>query len=115
AAAIVAAAPSGPTLRVVQNRSRRFCRTHLFMFEGSNPASCVVTSGPRWVNFFASTNWRRERDSNPRRAFDPYTLSMGAPSTTRPSLRFKPKALYFQLLESARRVLGRICAGGHDT
>jgi hypothetical protein len=35
-------------------------------------------------------NWRRERDSNPRRAFDPYTLSRGAPSTTRPSLR-EPK------------------------
>ena len=32
--------------------------------------------------------WRRERDSNPRRAFDPYTLSRGAPSTTRPSLRY---------------------------
>ena len=35
----------------------------------------------------ALRNWRRERDSNPRRAFDPYTLSRGAPSTTRPSLR----------------------------
>ena len=34
-------------------------------------------------------NWRRERDSNPRRAFDPYTLSRGAPSTTRPSLRLR--------------------------
>jgi hypothetical protein len=32
-------------------------------------------------------NWRRVRDSNPRRAFDPYTLSRGAPSTTRPTLR----------------------------
>src|SRR3954471_21733524 len=32
-------------------------------------------------------DWRRERDSNPRRAFDPYTLSRGGPSTTRPSLR----------------------------
>src|ERR1700692_2797474 len=32
-------------------------------------------------------NWRRERDSTPRRAFSPYTLSRGAPSTTRPSLR----------------------------
>jgi len=32
-------------------------------------------------------DWRRERDSNPRRAFDPYALSRGAPSTTRPSLR----------------------------
>src|SRR6185312_6513030 len=31
--------------------------------------------------------WRTERDSNPRRAFDPYTLSRGAPSTTRPSVR----------------------------
>jgi hypothetical protein len=34
-----------------------------------------------------TSSWRRERDSNPRRAFDPYTLSRGAPSTTRPSLR----------------------------
>ncbi len=33
--------------------------------------------------------WRRERDSNPRWAFDPYALSRGAPSTTRPSLRSK--------------------------
>ena len=31
--------------------------------------------------------WRRGRDSNPRRAFDPYALSRGAPSTTRPPLR----------------------------
>ena len=38
-----------------------------------------------------TVNWRRERDSNPRRAFDPYTLSRGAPSTTRPSLR--PEAI----------------------
>ena len=36
---------------------------------------------------FSEIHWRRERDSNPRRAFDPYTLSRGAPSTTRPSLR----------------------------
>src|SRR5215472_6516826 len=27
AAAVLAAGPSGPTLRVVQNRARRFCRT----------------------------------------------------------------------------------------
>src|ERR1700730_11157652 len=32
--------------------------------------------------------WRRERDSNPRWAFGPYALSRGAPSTTRPSLRY---------------------------
>src|SRR5450631_461995 len=31
--------------------------------------------------------WRRGRDSNPRWAFDPYALSRGAPSTTRPPLR----------------------------
>jgi hypothetical protein len=30
--------------------------------------------------------WRRERDSNPRWAFGPYSLSRGAPSATRPSL-----------------------------
>jgi hypothetical protein len=34
-------------------------------------------------------SWRRGRDSNPRRAFDPYALSRGAPSTTRPPLRIK--------------------------
>jgi hypothetical protein len=32
--------------------------------------------------------WRRERDSNPRYAINVYTLSRGAPSATRPPLRF---------------------------
>ena len=32
--------------------------------------------------------WRRGRDSNPREAFDLYSLSRGAPSTTRPPLRY---------------------------
>ena len=36
--------------------------------------------------------WRRERDSNPRWAFNPYSLSRGAPSATRPSLQ---KTLFF--------------------
>ena len=31
--------------------------------------------------------WRRERDSNPRWAINPYSLSRGAPSAARPSLR----------------------------
>jgi hypothetical protein len=31
--------------------------------------------------------WRRGRDSNPRWAFNPYSLSRGAPSATRPPLR----------------------------
>src|ERR1700733_11495125 len=58
------------------------------------------------------SNWRRERDSNPRRAFDPYTLSRGAPSTTRPSLRV-PKMLPVQsgCAGMARTAL----RGGHDT
>ena|GEM_PF-2442847 len=43
--------------------------------------------------------WRRERDSNPRRAFGPYTLSRGAPSTTRPSLRASAKYLLNQALK----------------
>jgi hypothetical protein len=51
--------------------------------------------------------WRRERDSNPRRAFDPYTLSRGAPSTTRPSLRCEGKC--FSLWRGCRAV------GGHHT
>ncbi len=35
----------------------------------------------------ATHKWRRGRDSNPRYAFDVYSLSRGAPSTTRPPLR----------------------------
>jgi site-specific DNA recombinase len=34
--------------------------------------------------------WRSRRDSNPRYAFDVYTLSRRAPSTTRPLLRMTP-------------------------
>lgn len=39
------------------------------------------------VGVDASQKWRRGRDSNPRYAFDVYSLSRGAPSTTRPPLR----------------------------
>jgi hypothetical protein len=51
----------------------------------------------------AQTSWRRERDSNPRRAFDPYTLSRGAPSTTRPSLRLTQTLLF--------QIVAAVCAG----
>ena len=34
--------------------------------------------------------WRRRRDSNPREPFELYSLSRGAPSTTRPPLREQP-------------------------
>ena len=36
--------------------------------------------------------WRRERDSNPRYAFNVYSLSRGAPSAARPSLLNKLSA-----------------------
>ena len=39
----------------------------------------------QWIG--PKKKWRRERDSNPRRAFNPYSLSRGALSTTQPSLR----------------------------
>ncbi len=45
--------------------------------------SGAVTKRGRTGPFFV---WRREWDSNPRWALDPYTLSRRAPSTARPSL-----------------------------
>src|ERR1017187_1412680 len=57
--------------------------------------------------------WRRERDSNPRRAFDPYALSRGAPSTARPSLR-SLKVFVLQLVGSSETPAARV-RGGHDT
>ncbi len=36
---------------------------------------------------YGRVDWRRGRDSNPRWTFDPYSLSRGAPSTTRPPLQ----------------------------
>ena len=49
-----------------------------------NPAA--AGSGER----FRGGKWRRGWDSNPRDAFDAYSLSRGAPSTTRPPLRWRP-------------------------
>jgi hypothetical protein len=52
--------------------------------------------------------WRRGRDSNPRRAFDPYALSRGAPSTTRPPLRIEPKQAFAERgIIPARSSLGK--------
>ena len=76
----------------VQNRSRRFCRTSdlmvrshaLYPTELRAQCSVACASPPD-----SPRGWRRERDSNPRWALDPYTLSRGAPSTTRPSLRYQ--------------------------
>ena len=45
---------------------------------------CRSQHGPFWPR------WRRGWDSNPREAFDLYSLSRGAPSTTRPPLRWLP-------------------------
>ena len=49
------------------------------------------------------SRWRRERDSNPRWDFVPYTLSRGAPSTTRPSLlkKLSPQ-MFCDLLNNER-------------
>lgn len=41
------------------------------------------------INYFLGV-WRRGRDSNPREPFEPYSLSRGAPSTTRPPLQEPP-------------------------
>jgi hypothetical protein len=59
---------------------------------GSNPARVstkIKTSEEDEAPSSEVFTWRRGRDSNPRRAFDPYALSRGAPSTTRPPLRIK--------------------------
>ena len=62
--------------------------------------------------------WRSGRDSNPRWAFDPYSLSRRAPSTTRPPLRTASRRplrairvrLILRRLEG--RALGKRGAGG---
>ena len=60
--------------------------------------------------------WRTERDSNPRRAFDPYTLSRGAPSTTRPSVRPGPESASTSVTCKRPQALPQLgAAGGHDT
>ena len=41
-------------------------------------------------SLFLLVYWRRGRDSNPRWAFDPYSLSRGAPSAARPPLLDSP-------------------------
>ena len=56
----------------------------MLIIGGSNPDP--VRAWLPSVQTFISSIWRRERDSNPRWAFDPYALSRGAPSATRPSL-----------------------------
>src|SRR5437764_954628 len=46
AAAILAAGPSGPALRAVQNRSRRFCRTRLSTLWVRIRRVGIATCGP---------------------------------------------------------------------
>ena len=63
------------------------------------PVGSVDTKNPACAGSFVC--WRRERDSNPRWAFDPYSLSRGAPSATRPPLRFFKSALRCSLIRFA--------------
>ena len=44
----------------------------------------------------ARSAWRRGRDSNPRYAYHVYSLSRGAPSTTRPPLRERKSLIITQ-------------------
>jgi hypothetical protein len=59
--------------------SRLAVENNRLLSTGSN-----LPQDPAFTGIFC---WRRGRDSNPRWAFDPYALSRGAPSTTRPPLR----------------------------
>ncbi len=49
-----------------------------------------------------NADWRRGRDSNPRGAFDPYTLSRRAPSTARTPLQ---KTVSIQISANSRNIL----------
>ena len=51
-------------------------------FHGGGARDAAILRSPQ-----GEAGWRRGRDSNPREAFDLYSLSRGAPSTTRPPLR----------------------------
>jgi hypothetical protein len=74
---------------------------------GLRPAASLA------LNVQPTRMWRRERDSNPRWAFDPYTLSRGAPSTTRPSLRGRPANRLSPLFETERACAPSKPAFGH--
>jgi Repeat of Unknown Function (DUF347) len=82
AAAILAAGPSGPTLRVVQNRSRRFCRTRWFR---PHTRSTRIQKGAADDPFLNSGGEGGIRThEHPLRC---YWNSSPAPSTARPPLR----------------------------
>jgi integrase len=98
-AAMASERPAGRQTTLPTRRFRK-SRPMVRAFEVESAPSITVAAPP-FASGYASghgrptakcskplrLNWRRERDSNPRWAFDPYTLSRGAPSTTRPSLR----------------------------
>ncbi len=78
--AVVAGAPAS-----VAAAARRLVEP-LVQISASNPR-CGDTGRLCGTDIRNGSDWRRGRDSNPRWAFDPYALSRGAPSTTRPPLR----------------------------
>ncbi len=65
--------PAGPSLRSVLRSYRCSSNPALYISRVRTPLFLII--------------WRRERDSNPRWAFNPYSLSRGAPSAARPSLQ----------------------------
>ena len=89
------------------SQSLRSC-ARLRCAKPSNPLNYL--SRVRIPRRISRKNWRRERDSNPRWAFDPYTLSRGAPSTTRPSLRRAQMIRTGRKAGKARGVVGQTIA-----
>ena len=90
-----AANPWGAT-ELGWDRMQPCCWGEDFGLVGDGPPRASISGAPielraRLVtDCYSDWGWRRVRDSNPRWAFDPYTLSRGAPSTTRPTLRRLP-------------------------
>ena len=82
--------PSGAVAQALRRPAPPLSAATLVETFGSNPALLQAKNKKGPDGPFLFSYWRRGRDSNPRWAFDPYALSRGAPSTTRPPLRTGP-------------------------
>ena len=76
-------------------------------------STCIAAVGVVLIYLMISGCWRRRRDSNPRYAFDVYSLSRGAPSAARPRLLTTNFLLYacercgFQVVRFGKRAQAR--------
>ena len=83
---------TGEYWRGSNNNEKRELLNFVFSnLEMKGATLCYTLRKPidEFLNLGDRPEWRRRRDSNPRWAFDPYSLSRGAPSTTRPLLHLK--------------------------